>query len=198
MKDYATAQKYCEQLILAGYDVINSHGPSSSDTGDGRSGDKKENNNDTSKLDDAQLTLIKRLMATARLYASEACSILGDPMSSMTFILGDRKENALDRLAIDLSGVTIEKANSSPKAKTQLAKAQCMVRCNASAAWAVVGNHPVSRQLAMSAQAMENSYSTTRDDSAARKALIYGMLREGNQGAALLTLLRSSASASIR
>jgi len=196
MKEYATAQKYCEQLILAGYDLVNSHGLSSNTGGVG--GDDKKENYDTSKLDEAQLTLIKRLMATARLYASEACSILGDSMSSMTFILGDKKENALDRLAIDLSGVTIEKANGSPKAKTQLAKAQCMVRCNASAAWAVIGNHPVSRQLAMSAQAMENSYSTTRDDSCARKALIYGMLREGNQGAALLTLLRSSASSSIR
>ena len=199
MKEYATAQRFCEKLILAGYDLINSHNPTTSDdTGDAAGGDKKDSKNVKSKLDDAQLTLIKRLMATARLYASEACSILGDSMSSMTFILGDKKENALDRLAMDLSGVTIEKANSSPKAKTQLAKAQCMVRCNASAAWSVIGNHPVARQLAMSAQAMENSYSTTRDDSAARKALIYGMLREGNQGAALLTLLRSSPSSSIR
>lgn len=136
LKEYAVAQRYCEKLILAGYDLVDSSSPSSGDD-DGKQEDGTE------KMDDAQLILIKRLMATARLYAAEASSILGDSLSSMTFILGDKKDNALDRLAMDLSGVTIEKANSSPKAKTQLAKAQCIVRCNASAGWAVLGNHPV-------------------------------------------------------
>jgi hypothetical protein len=178
MKEYETAKDHCENLILAGYDMINGDGPT----------DDKGEKISSEPLDEAQLTLVKRLMATARIYAAEASSILGDSFSAMTFILGDKKENAIDRLAMDLSGVTIEMANKSPRAKMQLAKSQSMVRCNASAAWATMGNHPVSRQLAMSA----NSYSTSRDDSAARSALLYGMLREGNQGVALLTLLRSS------
>lgn len=183
-KEFSLALEHSKTVLDNGTSMLENVGRDDSD----------ENNrgDDNESPDASRLILIKRQLATARMYASEASAAMGDPIASMNFIVGDKKENAIDRLAIDLSGVTIEMANHSAKAKMQLAKSQSMIRCNASAAWAMVGNHSVSRQLAMSAQAMESSYSASRDDSAARKALIYGMLREGNQGAALLTLLRSA------
>ena len=113
-------------------------------------------------------------------------------MASMKILVGDGKDDAFDRLSSDLGGVTIGMASGNAKAKARLAKAQTMVRCSASAASAALGNVAASKQLAMSAQAMENSYSPSREGtSQARKALIYCMLREGNHGAAL-TLLRSA------
>mmetsp|Transcript_22453 Transcript_22453/g.25273 ORF Transcript_22453/g.25273 Transcript_22453/m.25273 type:complete len:995 (+) Transcript_22453:122-3106(+) len=137
-------------------------------------------------------TLLKRQQATARMYASEAHASLGDAMASMKLLVGDGKDDAFDRLSSDLGGVTMERAASRSTAKARLAKAQTMVRCSASAASAALGNVTASKQLAMSAQAMENSYSPSRaGTSQARKALIYCMLREGNHGAAL-TLLRSA------
>eukprot|EP00535_Pseudo-nitzschia_heimii_P009107 CAMPEP_0197191228 /NCGR_PEP_ID=MMETSP1423-20130617/23006_1 /TAXON_ID=476441 /ORGANISM="Pseudo-nitzschia heimii, Strain UNC1101" /LENGTH=781 /DNA_ID=CAMNT_0042643801 /DNA_START=63 /DNA_END=2408 /DNA_ORIENTATION=- len=140
----------------------------------------------------ARKTMIKRQVATARMYASEASASLGDPMASMKILVGDGKDDAFDRLSSDLGGVTIGMASTNSKAKSRLAKAQTMVRCSASAASASLGNLTASKQLAMSAQAMENCHMASRDGtSQARKALLYCMLREGNHGAAL-TLLRSS------
>jgi hypothetical protein len=110
----------------------------------------------------------------------------------MKHLAGDGKKDAIDRLASDLGGVTIEMASSNPKAKVRLAKAQTMVRCSASAAYACLGNPGVAKQFAMSAQAMENSYSVSREGSSAKKALLYCMLREGNHGAALSLLSRSA------
>jgi len=145
---------------------------------------------DPSELD--RQTMIKRHAATARMYASEASASLGDPLASMKILVGDGKDDAFDRLSSDLGGVTIGMASANNKAKSRLAKAQTMVRCSASAASASLGNLTASKQLAMSAQAMENSYMASREGtSQARKALIYCMLREGNHGAAL-TLLRSA------
>ena len=140
----------------------------------------------------ARKTMIKRQGATARMYASEASASLGDAMTSMKILVGDGKDDAFDRLSSDLGGVTIGMASTNNKAKSRLAKAQTMVRCSASAASASLGNLTASKQLAMSAQAMENSYMASREGtSQARKALLYCMLREGNHGAAL-TLLRSA------
>eukprot|EP00536_Pseudo-nitzschia_multiseries_P009543 jgi/Psemu1/306609/fgenesh1_kg.269_\ len=140
----------------------------------------------------ARQIMIKRQTATARMYASEANASLGDPTASMKVLVGDGKDDAFDRLSSDLGGVTLGMASASNKAKARLAKAQTMVRCSGSAASAAVGNLTASKQLANRAQAMENSYSSSREGtSQARKALIYCMLREGNHGAAL-TLLRSA------
>jgi len=140
----------------------------------------------------ARRIMVKRQAATARMYASEANASLGDPVKSMKVLVGDGKDDAFDRLSSDLGGVTLGMASANNKAKARLAKAQTMVRCSASAATAALGNLTASKQLAMSAQAMENSYSSSREGtSQARKALIYCMLREGNHGAAL-TLLRSA------
>lgn len=139
----------------------------------------------------ARRTMLKRQLATARMYAAEASAALGEAMASMKHLVGDGKDDAFDRLASELGGVTLEMAAVNPKAKARLAKAQTMVRCSASAASASLGNLAASKQLAMSAQAMEGSYSATREGSSARKALIYCMLRDGNQAAAL-TLLRSA------
>lgn len=147
---------------------------------------------DEDPAESARQIMIKRQAATARMYASEASASLGDPMASMKILVGDGKDDAFDRLSSDLGGVTIGMASANNKAKSRLAKAQTMVRCSASAASASLGNLTASKQLAMSAQAMENSYMASREGpSQARKALIYCMLREGNDGAAL-TLLRSA------
>jgi hypothetical protein len=117
--------------------------------------------------------------------------MLGYSMESMKHLVGDGQKDAIDRLASDLGGVTIEMASSNPKAKARLAKAQTLVRCSASAASACLGNITACKQLALGAQAMENSYSTSREGSVARRALLYSMLREGNHGAAI-SLLRSA------
>jgi hypothetical protein len=137
-----------------------------------------------SGMDSARRALLQRQKATASMYASEASCMLGDAVASMKFLVGDGKNDAFDRLASALGGVTIETAAKWPQGKLRLAKAQAMVRCSASAASACMGNLTAAKQLAMSAQAM------SREGSYATRALIYCMLREGNRGA-VLTLLRS-------
>ena len=175
IKDFRQALKYSEMVLNNHKDLIETQSEKSDD--------------DAS--DSASRTMAKRQQATARMYAAEASAALGEAMASMKYLVGDGKDDAFDRLASELGGVTIEMASGNTKAKARLAKAQTMVRCSASAASASLGNLAASKQLAMSAQAMEGSYSATREGSSARKALIYCMLREGNQGAAL-TLLRSA------
>lgn len=137
-------------------------------------------------MDAARKALFQRQRATACMYASEAACVLGDAVQSMKFLVGDGKNDAFDRLATALAGVTIETANrAGTSGKIRLAKAQAMVRCSASAASASMGNLAAAKQLAMSAQAM------SREGLYATRALVYCMLREGNRGAAL-TLLRSA------
>lgn len=124
-----------------------------------------------------------RKIATARMYASEAACAMGDAPSGMRFLVGDGQGDAFDRLASELGGVTIKAAATNVKGKARLARAQSMVRSSASAASAVLGNLGPAKQLAMSAQAMEDAYSSSREGSTARRALVYCMLREGNNGA---------------
>ena len=146
---------------------------------------------DTSMSDAATKTRYQlRKIATARMYASEAACAVGDAPGGMRFLVGDGQEDAFDRLASELGGVTILVAANNVKGKARLAKAQSMVRSSASAASAVLGNLTHARQLAMSAQAMEDASSTARANSTARRALVYCMLREGNCGAAM-SLLKS-------
>ena len=133
---------------------------------------------------------MNRQKATARMYASEASCALGDALGAMRYLVGDGKDDAFDRLASELGGVTIETAAASAQGKARLARAQAMVRCSASAASANLGNLSAAKQLAMSAQAMEDAFSASRENSVARRALVYCMLREGNCGAAL-SVLRS-------
>jgi hypothetical protein len=140
--------------------------------------------------DDLSHRLHKRRMATARMYAAEASCALGESVEAMKCLVGDGQDDAFDRLASDLSGVTIETAASNGKGKRRLARAQSMVRSSASAATAVMGNLTAAKQLAMSAQAMEDAYAANRERSSARRALIYCLLRGGNHGAAL-SILRS-------
>ncbi|KAL3916077.1 MAG: hypothetical protein SGILL_005344 [Bacillariaceae sp.] len=144
-----------------------------------------------SDIDIAQATMLKRQEATVRMYACEASAMLGESTKSMKFIAGDGQKDAIDRLASDLAGVTLQTAATDARAKARLAKTSAMVRCSASAASACLGNTSAAKQLALSAQAMENSYSISREKSSARKALLYSMLGEGNHGAAL-SLLRSA------
>lgn len=131
--------------------------------------------------------LFDQQQATARMYAAEAACALGDAVQSMTYLVGDGKNDAFDRLATALGGVSLETAanHGGTEGKMRLAKAQAMVRCSASAATANLGNLAAAKQLAMSAQAI------SREGSYACRALVYCMLREGNRGAAL-TLLRSA------
>lgn len=131
-----------------------------------------------------------RKIATARMYASEASCAMGEAPVGMRFLVGDGQDDAFDRLASELGGVTIKSAATNVKGKARLARAQSMVRSSASAASAVLGNIGPAKQLAMSAQAMEDAYSSSREGSTARRALVYCMLREGNSGAAL-SLLKS-------
>jgi tetratricopeptide (TPR) repeat protein len=167
-KDYPKALEYAE-LVLA----------------------KNNNQQPPEGLDSIRRTVFQRQQATARMYASEASCALGNPMTSMKYLVGDGKDDAFDRLASHLSGVTLETAASHPKGKARLAKAQAMVRCSASSASANLGNALAAKQLAMSAQAMEDAYSASREGSSARRTLVYCMLRDGNSGAAL-ALLRSA------
>lgn len=102
------------------------------------------------ELEPAYLTMVKRQIATARMYASEAYAILGNPMESMKLLVGDGKDDAFDRLASDLAGVTLEIASNNTRAKSRLAKSQTMVRCSASAASAALGSFTASKQLAVS------------------------------------------------
>ena len=136
---------------------------------------------------------VKRQMATARMYAAEASCTMGDVAQSMKYLLGNNENNdAIDKLASDLAGLTVEVASNHPLGKARLAKAQAMVRCNASAVTAKLNHLAVAKQLAMSAQAMEGAYLSTvqTEESFARRVLLYYMLREGNSTSAL-TLLRS-------
>lgn len=131
-----------------------------------------------------------RRRATARMYAAEASCALGESMDAMKFLVGDGQDDAFDRLASDLSGVTIETAASNGKGKRRLARAQSVVRSSASAVTAAMGNLTAAKQLAMSAQAMEDVFASNRERSTARRALIYTLLRGGHHGPAL-SLLRS-------
>jgi hypothetical protein len=137
-------------------------------------------------LDAAGRSLWQRQQATARMYASEAACVLGDATSSIKYLVGDGKNDAFDRLAVELGGVTLETASRDTHGKQRLAKAQAMVRCSASAASACLGNMSAAKQLAMSAQAM------SREGSYATRALVYCLLQEGNRSAAL-KLLTSAA-----
>jgi hypothetical protein len=130
----------------------------------------------------------KRRVATARLYAAEASCALGEDMEAMKYLVGEGQGDAIDRLASDLGGVTLEMAAANGKGKRRLAKAQAMVRSSASVTTAAMGNSTAAKQLAMSAQAMEDAYESNREKSCARRALVYCLLREGNRSAALSML----------
>jgi hypothetical protein len=130
----------------------------------------------------------KKQAATARMYAAEASCALGELTDAMKYIVGDGKDDAFDRLASDLGGVTMETASASVKGKHRLAKAQAAVRASACAVTAAMGN-PAAKQLGNSANAMEDVYSSDRERSSARRALIYTLLREGHQSSALNMLL---------
>lgn len=138
--------------------------------------------------DVTRTVLHKRQIATARMYAAEASCKSGDMISSIKYLVGDGKDDAFDRLASDLGGVTLETASTNGKGKRRLAKAQAMVRSSACAVTATMGN-PAAKQLANSATAMEDAYSEDRERSSARRALIYTLLREGHQSSALTMLL---------
>lgn len=144
--------------------------------------------NDSTESDTLR-RLHKRQVANARMYAAEASCALGEMADAMAFLVGDGKDDAFDRLASDLSGVTFETASTSEQAKRRLAKAQTMVRSSACAVTAAMGNNRAAKQLAHSANAMEDAYSSNRERSSARRALIYTLLREGNQSSALTMLL---------
>lgn len=144
----------------------------------------------TESADEITRRTNKRRLATARMYAAEACCALGETVAAMKFLVGDGQDDAFDRLASDLGGVTIETASTNGMGKRRLARAQTAVRSSASAVTAALGNFAAAKKLAITAQAMEDAYTTNRERSTARRALIYTLLRGGNHGAAL-SLLRS-------
>jgi hypothetical protein len=134
--------------------------------------------------------VVKRRIATARMYAAEASCALGNSAEAMKYLVGDGRDDAFDRLSSDLGGVTMDMAALNGTGKRRLARAQVKVRSSASTVTAAMDNMPAAKQLAMSAQAIENAYASNRERSAARRALVYCLLRGGNHSAAL-TLLRS-------
>lgn len=140
--------------------------------------------------DEATRRWHKRSVATARMYAAESSCAMGLSLDAMKFLAGDGQEDAFDRLASDLGGVTIETAAVNGKGKRRLARAQTAVRSSASAVTADLGNLTAAKQLAMSAQAMEDAYASNREQSSSRRALAYTLLKGGNHGA-VLSLLRS-------
>ena len=139
---------------------------------------------------DISFRVHRRRVAVAKLYAAEALCAIGEAAEARNFLLGDGKGDAIDRLASDLGGVTLETDAANGKGKRRLARAQTMVRSSASAATAAMGNSTTAKQLAMQAQAMEDAYESNREKSSARRALVYCLLREGNHSAAL-SLLQS-------
>jgi hypothetical protein len=136
--------------------------------------------------------LHRKQLAHGRMYAAEACCALGDMSAAIAYLVGDGKDDAFDRLASDLSGVTLEAAAANEAAKRKLAHAQSMVSSSASAVTAAMGNHRVAKQLAHSARAMEGDmFESNREKSSARRALIYALLCEGSQSSALTMLFSS-------
>lgn len=138
---------------------------------------------------ESSVQVYKRLVATARLYAAEASCAMRSMVDSMAYLVGDGSDDALDRLAADLSGLTIEMATANEKGKNRLAKAQTMVRSSACAVTAAMGNLQAAKQLANSANAMEELFAVNRERSFARRALLYALLREGHDTPALTLLL---------
>lgn len=141
-------------------------------------------------MDEVSLRSHTRRLATARMYAAEASCALGETVEAMKFLVGDGQDDAFDRLASDIGGVTIETAAANGQGKRRLARAQTIVRSSASAITAAMGNLTAAKQLAMSAQAMEDAIDSNRGSSCARRAQIYTLLRGGHHGTAL-SLLRS-------
>lgn len=132
--------------------------------------------------------LRRRQSATARMYAAEASCTLGDFHTAMKYLVGDGKNDAFERVASELSGVTLETAATNGKCKRRLAQAQAMVRSSVGSVTAAMGN-PAAKQFANSATAMEDAYLANRERSPARRALIYTLLREGNHATALSMLM---------
>jgi hypothetical protein len=149
---------------------------------------------DISRNTESQIVrrLHRKQFTHGRMYAAEACCALGDMAAAMAYLVGDGKDDAFDRLASDLSGVTLEMAAANEAAKRKLAHAQSMVSSSASAVTAAMGNHRVAKQLAQSARAMEGDiFESSREKSLARRALIYTLLCEGSQSSAITMLLSS-------
>lgn len=134
----------------------------------------------------------RRQFATARMYAAESLLNLSKAQDAMQLLVGDEKDVAFDFLAFDISGVSSETAAVNEKAKRRLAKAKAMVRSSGCAVYTATGDFETAIQLANSAPAVEGAIESNLECSVARRALIYTLLREGQQSPALelLTSLR--------
>lgn len=130
----------------------------------------------------------KRQFATARMYAAESLLNLSKIEDSIKVLVGDGKDGTFDRLASDIAGVTVANATTDERAKRRLANAETMVRSAVSVAYSAIGDIETAKQLAKAATALENT--SDHERSAARRALIYALLREG-QNSSALNLLKS-------
>ena len=141
-------------------------------------------------IDEAVNSVRRRRSATARLYAAEASCAMGKTEVAMEFLAGNGRDDAFDRLASDLGGLSLESAVADGKQKERLERAQATVRASASSITAAMGNLAAAKQLAVSAQAMDDARASNGEHSSALRALLYVLLKGGQVGPAL-TLLRS-------
>ena len=132
--------------------------------------------------------LHKQRLACAQLYASEALSGLGNPVSVTQLISREQDSSFRNQLSVDLAGGILP--NIDVNDVSRLIKAQIMVQMNASLVAASMGDLSMAEQLAMSAlqnSEQEHHRRTFKEgqSTSARKALLFCMLREGNQEGAL-------------
>jgi hypothetical protein len=134
--------------------------------------------------------LYRRQLATARLYASEAACALGQPGKSMLYLtVGSLDESDLDGLVRSLSGVSLDA--TSDKAKRQLERAQAIVR-SLTVVLSSNSNDTYSqsaRQLVAKVRSEEEWHSMDIEKSSACLALVYSLLRAGEQSPALGLLM---------
>ena len=126
--------------------------------------------------------LHKQRLACVRLYASEALSALGNP--TMKLFSSQDDGSLLNQLSVDLAGGITPNIDVNDVSK--LLQAQIAVQTNASSVAATLDDLVASQQLAMSALRTSEQNRRNSDTSvAARNALLFCMLREGNREGAL-------------
>jgi hypothetical protein len=146
--------------------------------------------------------LYRRQIATTRLYAAEASCALGQPKSALIFLSSDNdnENGTVNELALSLSGMSIESITINEKAKRQFDKAQMIVQSLTIALTSDDNNNSsnvlhgqqvttTAKQLANKVRLEDDWNTMDNDKSSACLALVYSMLRAGEQSSALALLM---------